>query len=133
MGVCPIARWDTTPPPSRHLLEQTPLGPAPLDSDPREQTPPGTDSPQSRHPLGTDNPPHPHPQDTGNKRAVPILLECNLIGPVCSRGVCLTDTPLDRHTPWVETPLCRHPPGRHPHPPRNTDYSCHLDDALFLY
>ena len=82
---------------SRHPLEQTPPGPGtpqdqapPLGTrhHPQEQTPPGADTPQSRHPpeqcmLG----------DTVNKRAVCILLECNLVtmlgDTVNKRAVCI--------------------------------------------
>ena len=52
----PIACWDTPPPRTRHPL-------------------PGT-----RQPLGPDTPPEQCMLgDTGNKRAVSILLECNLV------------------------------------------------------
>ena len=54
-GVCLSACWDTTHPP-----EQTP---------PLEETPPGPGTPPVQCMLG----------DTVNKRAVCILLECNLV------------------------------------------------------
>ena len=70
-----------------HPQKQThPRGQTPLGAD----TPPGADTPQeqtpgSRHPPREQTPQsrHPHSRhrygDTGNKRAVRILLECNLV------------------------------------------------------
>ena len=63
--------------------EQTPRGQTPLDqAPPWDQTPPWTRPSQTRHPPGT----RPLPLrnqcilgDTVNKRAVCIVLECNLV------------------------------------------------------
>ena len=75
-------------------LPQCMLGYHPLGADtPQEQPPPGADTPRSRHPLGADTPQEQTPPtsskhppsvqcmlgDTVNKRAVCILLECNLV------------------------------------------------------
>ena len=82
--VCLIACWNTSPPDQRQAHPPPPKQAHP----PREQTtpqsrpPPGADTlPRSRHP-----PPGAHPRppqcmlgDTCNKRAVRILLECNLV------------------------------------------------------
>ena len=55
-GVCLSVCWDTTPPP-------------PADRRPRSRHPPGADTLPAQWRLG----------DTINKRAVCILLECNLV------------------------------------------------------
>ena len=59
-----------------------PAGPDPLGQDPLEQAPPRTRPPGSRSPR--EQAPHPHPAqcmlgDMGNKRAVCILLEYDLV------------------------------------------------------
>ena len=86
----PSPRADTphppeqTPPRSRH---PTPEADTPRADTPRADTPwsrhtPRADTPQSQSMLG----------DTVNTWAVCILLECNLVTPVCHsvhRGVCL--------------------------------------------
>ena len=67
LGYSPSLGADTSPPPTP---EQTPLGT-------RHPTPP-----QTRHPPWEQTPPLPAQYmlgDTGNKRAVRILLECNLV------------------------------------------------------
>ena len=91
--VCLSACWDTTPlalqtpPRSRHPTpwEQTP--PTGTRPSPWDQTPPGADTPWDHNPPH-DQTPTPRDQtppgqcmlgDTGNKRAVRILLECNLV------------------------------------------------------
>ena len=83
-GVCPIAFWDTqTPPGTRHTL---PLGSTPLRADP----------PSAQCILG----------DTGNKRAVRILLECNLVI-ILLFQVLLSSSwlPKEHMTPWVESKI----------------------------
>ena len=73
--------------------EQTP---PPQEQTPWEQTPP-----RSRHPPGADPPPPSVLGDMVNVRVVRILLECNLVTPVCHSvhregGVCPSacwDTP----------------------------------------
>ena len=89
-GVWISACWDTTPPWSRHPLEQTPPG---ADTHPPgADTPPQSRHPRSRHPPGADTPP---------PRADPL-----------SRHIPQTDTPQSRHPPGS-----RHPGSRHPRPP----------------
>ena len=75
---------EQTPPRSRHPTSgaDTPRADTPQSRHPLEQTPPRADTPQSQSMLG----------DTVNTWAVCILLECNLVTPVCHsvhRGVCL--------------------------------------------
>ena len=114
-GVCLSACWDTplgpgTPldqeppwtrhplgtdiPQSRHPRDQTPPRPGtPQSRCPPEQTPPptGPDTPQTRYPPSKHPPEQtPPPEqcmlgDTVNKRAVCILLECNLVTINCTR------------------------------------------------
>ena len=73
-GGCPIACWDTPPKTrGRHPPDQR--------QAPQEQTSPWDQAPpMSRHPPGPGTPPAQCMLgDTGNKRAVRILLECNLV------------------------------------------------------
>ena len=78
-GVCPIEYWDTLPP----WLEAGPpsdQAPPPPGADPWDQAPPGSRHPQDQAPPRTRHPPAQCMLgDTGNKRAVRILLECNLV------------------------------------------------------
>ena len=81
-GVCPISCWDTPPPQTRG--EHPPGADTPLG--PEADTPPGADLPPEQTPYRNRHPPGAHtspPQcmlgDTGNKQAVCILLECNLV------------------------------------------------------
>ena len=61
--------------------KQTPLeADIPREVDPPKQTPPWKQTPQSRHPPKADpSPAQCMLEDTVNKRAVCILLECNLV------------------------------------------------------
>ena len=88
-GVCPIACWDTPPPPSGTRGRHPPQD--------QRQAPPGT---RGRHPPweqtsppGADPPAQCMLGDMGNKQAVRILLEGNLVTPVCHSvhrgGVCI--------------------------------------------
>ena len=81
-GVCLSACWDTHPPGSRHPWSRHPPPRSrhpPWEQTPLEQTP----SPRSRHPpMGADPPAQCMLGDTVNKRAVCILLECNLVNTV---------------------------------------------------
>ena len=90
-GVCLSTCWDTIPPRTRHppsgadtLLEQAPprsrhlLGPG--TPPPGADTPPGPGTPpRSRPPWEQTLPAQCMLGDTVNKRAVCILLECNLV------------------------------------------------------
>ena len=72
-GVCPIACWDTPPPGPDHCM----MGYIPRD---QRQAPPR----DQRQAPPWDQAPSPSPAqcmlgDTGNKWAVRILLECNLV------------------------------------------------------
>ena len=92
-GICPIVCWDTPP---RWTKGRHPPGSShPLGTNtPQEQTPPGTrspweqtsDPPRSRPLPDQASPPGADPLpvqcilgDTGNKQAVRILLQCNLV------------------------------------------------------
>ena len=72
-GVCPIACWDTTPTHprtrGRHPPGADPLGPESGTPQTRGRHPPPEHTPQVQCMLG----------DKGNKRAVRILLGCNLV------------------------------------------------------
>ena len=77
-GVCLSACWDT-PLPKQTPPEQTPQSRQPpgADTHPGAGTPPGSRHPPVQCMLG----------DTANKRAVRILLECNLVQYCCLNTV----------------------------------------------
>ena len=74
-GVCLSACWDTTPPPEADPPESR----HPPGS--RHTSPQEADPPQEAEPPGSRHPPPAQCMlgDTVNKRAVCILLECNLV------------------------------------------------------
>ena len=65
-GICPIACWDIPPGPEAG----TPPPPGPEAGTP----PPRADTPWDQRQVSL-----PRSRDTGNKRAVRILLQCNLV------------------------------------------------------
>ena len=82
-GVCPIACWDTTPPPgTRGRYPLRPEAGTPWRADTPPPGPEAGTPPTTRHPPGPEAGTHPVQcmlGDTGNKRAVLILPECKLV------------------------------------------------------